>query len=222
MVRMMGVALASASCAGVLWMGGCKARERRVAMVEPGPNRLGEAIELSQEAERLMKAGKRPEAIAKYRQAIEASPELPAAWHNLGVLMMEEDNHVDAVQYFKAAADLSPGDPRPYYMIGKVYDIQGWSADSLRYFVLALERQPNYVPALRGAVRAGKRLDLADRAALERAKRALMVESDETWRQIAQREALRIEGSMKQAQAASRIELGGPVGAQSAPSAEQP
>jgi hypothetical protein len=96
-------------------------------------------------------------------------------------------------------------------MIGVVYHQQGWDEQALWYFNRALERNPNDLNSLRGAVRAGKRLDLADRAALDRARRAVMVDKDETWRQIAQREALRIEGMLKQNE--SRIELGGPVAA---------
>jgi tetratricopeptide (TPR) repeat protein len=235
-VRMMKLvrcaAVAAALGAVVLPMHGCKNRQRKDAAYQPGPNRIGDAVRLSGEAERAMQRGKKDEAIALYRQAIEASPDLAPAWHNLGVLLMEQKNYIDAVEAFKAAADLAPVDPRPYYMAGLAYHQQGWDEGALSYFVRALERNPNDVLSLRGAVRASKRLDRADRASLDRARRALALDPDDTWRKIEQREALRIEGAMKQSQ--TRIQLGEPprVGAsaaqphegeaQPAPSEEQP
>ena len=209
--RFTALVLASIACAGMLTAGGCRNRQRSQSELELPQQRLGDAVRLAEQAERAMQRGRRDEAIALYRQSIEASPDLALAWHNLGVLLMEQHNYIDAVEAFKAAADLAPQDPRPYYMIGVAYDHQGWAEPSLSYFVRSLERSPNYVPALRGAVRASKRLDMADRASLERARRALAVDPDPAWRQIEQREALRIEGVLKQE--STRIELGGPIGA---------
>jgi tetratricopeptide (TPR) repeat protein len=190
--------------------GGCKNRQRRDANLRLPQQHLGEAVEVAERAQRAMERGKTDEAIALYRQALELSPELASAWHNMGLLLMQKKNYIDAVEAFKAAADQAPTDPRPYYMIGLSYHEQGWDERALMYFTRALERSPNYLPALRGSIRAGKRMDLADRASLERAKRALGVDPDETWRKIEHREALRIEGVLKQE--ASRIDLQGPVG----------
>jgi tetratricopeptide (TPR) repeat protein len=212
--RFTALVLASVACAGMAATGGCRHRQRAQSPAQVPEQRLGDAVRLAEQAERAMQRGRKDEAIALYRQSIEASPDLALAWHNLGVLLMEQRNYIDAVEAFKAAADLAPQDPRPYYMIGVAYDHQGWAEPSLSYFIRSLERSPNYIPALRGSVRAAKRLDRADRASLERARRALAVEPENTWRHIHQREALRIEGVLRQE--TTRIELGGSIGAPSA------
>ncbi len=209
-LRGAGVLACAVMMAGVVTGSGCKNRQRRQAAAAAAQHDLAGAVRLSEQAERAMKRGRTDEAIALYRESIAASPELAPAWHNLGMLLMEKKNYIDAVEAFKVAADVAPMDARPVYMMGLAYHQQGWDEKALMYFERALDRSPNYIPALRGAVRAGKRLDLADRAALERARRALAVDDDETWRIIEQREALRIEGVLKQD--ASRITLEGPVG----------
>jgi tetratricopeptide (TPR) repeat protein len=219
-LRTAAVLACAAALAGGLAMGGCKNRQRRGEPVALPQQNLGEAVRLAEQAERAMKRGKSDEAITLYRQAITASPEIASAWHNMGLLLMQKKNYIDAVEAFKVAADQAPTDPRPYYMIGLAYHEQGWDERALTYFTRSLERSPNYLPALRGSIRAGKRMDLADRASLERARRAISVDPDETWRKIEQREALRIEGVLKQE--ASRIDLQGPVGVSGAGSPPPP
>jgi hypothetical protein len=69
--------------------------------------------------------------------------------------------------------------------------------DSLRYYDIALERSPNYLPALRGAVKAAHLLGEADERRLDQVKRALLIETDEQWRTVFERERVRIVGRLE-------------------------
>jgi hypothetical protein len=110
---------------------------------------------------------------------------------------------------FKAAADLSTRDPKPYYNIALAYYRQGWPEQALQYWVKSLERSPNYLESLRGAILAAKLLDIADHPALDRARRALAVETDAQWRKIEEQQMLRIEGTLTRD--AAKLEMSSPV-----------
>lgn len=139
----------------------------------------------------------RQQAIAQYRDALRISSDIPEAWNNLGVLLMEEQDYLAAADAFSFAMDQSPKDPRPCENLGLVYSKTGWSDDALKYYDLALERDPNRLPALRGAIKSAHLLGLGDAKDLARVKRALMLENDDTWRAFFQREKLRIQGRLE-------------------------
>ncbi len=139
----------------------------------------------------------RKQAIAQYRDALRISSEIPEAWNNLGVLLMEEQDYLAAADAFSFAMDQSPKDPRPCENLGLVYAKTGWSNDALKYYDLALERDPNRLPALRGAIKSAHLLGLGDAKDLARVKRALMLEKDDSWRAFFQREKLRIQGRLE-------------------------
>jgi tetratricopeptide (TPR) repeat protein len=104
---------------------------------------------------------------------------------------------MDAVAAFKRAGELSPSDPRPIANIGLVYTRLGWAEKSLEYYLKALDRDPRFVPALRGSVGATKVLALADDAALTRVRTALMADTDPDWRHIYEMEQSRIDGQLR-------------------------
>ena len=50
------------------------------------------------------------EMVDQVKQAVEADPEWPEAWNNLGVLLMEQGETAEAVQIFKRAFALDNGE----------------------------------------------------------------------------------------------------------------
>jgi len=138
----------------------------------------------------------RTEAIEQYRDALRISNEIPEAWNNLGVLLMKQRDYLAAADAFSFAIDQSPTDPRPCENLGLVYSKTGWSEDALKYYNQALDRNPNRLQALRGAIKSAHLLGLGDAKDLDRVQRALMLEKDESWRQFFMREKLRIKGRL--------------------------
>jgi tetratricopeptide (TPR) repeat protein len=192
----LGIMIAAVSAAG------CKSHQTTApptAVVVDNSNapNMQKALQLAQEAEAAWKAGRDDRAIELYQQSLNQSQDLAFVWLNLGTLLMKKDNFLDAAEAFKSAADLSPTDARPFYNLGVVYQKTHWEPTALEYFIKALERQPNYLPALRGAVGTGQMLVLVDEDALKRARALLMIEADPVWRRLAETEQLRIENDLK-------------------------
>lgn len=144
------------------------------------------------EAAKLSKA-----AIEEYRRSLSLSAESPEVWNNLGVELMQVQDYLGASESFSMAMQLSPTDPRPAENLGLVYQRTGWTEESLRFYDMALERSPNYLPALRGAIKASHLLGEADEKRLTQVRRALMIETDPTLREFFEREQVRILGRLE-------------------------
>lgn len=155
--------------------------------------RRAEAIRYVGKAQEATKKGDNDEALEFYRQAIQLTDSLDTAWNNLGVLLLEEKNYQAAIFAFGRAADLNPSDPRPMTNIGIAYSRAGHSEKALRAFEDALLRDPNWLDALRGAGKATMLLRIADDKALARTMHALLIEPDDEWRAIFEREKFRIQ-----------------------------
>lgn len=193
-------------------------RPRDVELAPASPERLIEARDIAQRAgvqarraARLRETGKNADestakAVELYRQALTLHRSMPEAWNNLGVLLMEQQDYLAASEAFTMAMELSPADPRPAENLGLVYDRAGWGEESLRCYRLALDRDPNYRPALRGAIRAAHLLGIADQRTLDTVRQGLMLENEPEWRALFEREKLRIEGRIEaERQAAAAI-----------------
>jgi tetratricopeptide (TPR) repeat protein len=187
--------LALAAAFGLL-LAGCNKGGKTGAVVQnDAPARMQSALKLAAQAEDAWKAGKTDEALELYQRSLEESQDLPLVWNNVGTLLMRKDNYMDAAEAFKRAADLSPKDPVPYYNVGLMYQRRGYPA--LEWFVKSLERDPRYLPSLRAAVVSAKRQVIADDAALNRVRTALLLETDPQWRSIMMTEQIRIENDLK-------------------------
>jgi len=117
-------------------------------------------------------------------------------WNNFGLALKArgaELDYLQAAEAFKRAADLLPVDERPYQNLGVLYHERGFGEEALRYFTMALERNPNSLESLRGAISSSKVLLRSDEGGLARVNRALMIETDPTWRKIEEFEKLRIQ-----------------------------
>lgn len=168
----------------------CAARPQAASAPRDEP--LREAASLATEADRSMRAGRHDQAIELGRRAVALQPSLGAAWNNLGISLMETGQNMDAVQAFQRAADVSPADPKPYENLGLLYMRVGWGEDALRYYQLSLERDPNWLPSLRGMSLQTRKLGRADHTVLDALDRAVMLENDAGWKPVIERERMRV------------------------------
>ncbi len=162
------------------------------------PETITQAFELAGDAQNDEERGREDEAIAKYRAALQRYREFPAAWNNLGVLLMEQGRYLEAGECFAAAADLAPLDPRPTYNLGLTWDRAGYLEEALRHYNRALDRDPRYLPALRGSVRTERYLARGDRQTIERIRAAQLLEQDPDWREWFDLQVLRLETELAQ------------------------
>jgi tetratricopeptide (TPR) repeat protein len=144
-----------------------------------------EARQAFESGEQARVAGRMDVAKAEYRRATLLDPTLAEAWNNLGVALLDEGTFLDAADAFRRALNAAaPEDPRPARNLGYTYAQAGWAEEALKHYETALERSPNDLESIRGAVRVTKELNLADTKALERVRRALLLDRDEQWRSI--------------------------------------
>jgi tetratricopeptide (TPR) repeat protein len=166
-------------------LGGCSGTHQSKGPAAQSPEeKFVRARELNQEALAAQKNGKSDKAIGLYREVVQLAPKMFQAWNNLGVLYMEQQNYVEAALALKSAADIAPGDPVPLENLGLAYYRAGYADRSLTYYVQAIERAPTRPEGYRGAYRASEQLGLKDPAALDRVQKALLVETDPTWRDL--------------------------------------
>lgn len=159
-------------------------------LAEDEARRLTRARELAAEAQN----AKDPEQAArKYREAVQEYREFPSAWLNLGVIMMQGDQYLQASEAFSTAAELDASDPRPLYNLGLLYDRRGYLREARGYYERALERDDNFLPALRGAIRADSLLNEGSMQTLKWLERALMLEQDRKWQEWMRLQKARIE-----------------------------
>lgn len=188
-------AAAVAALAATL-IAGCQPKQRTLSITTGAPaeeaRALSEAVDLAEQA---YKSGKPVEAFEKYRLAVQEYSEFPAAWNNLGVLLMDQENFLGAAEAFSTAADLSPTDPRPYYNLGLCWDRRNYLEDARKYYRKALDRDRNYLPALRGAIRADSLIGEQTDDTLTLIERALALESDDRWQKWFKLQRIRIESS---------------------------
>lgn len=180
----------AALCCTLLPVTGCESGQKRdvAEMIDASAENQSTGYELARDAQRLAESGDTEKAIETYQRALATWREMPAAWNNLGVLFMEKQNYAEAVGAFKVAADQSQSDPRPLENIAVCYVRSGWATDALKYYGMSLERDPNRIESLRGAVRAAEMVRVRDDATLERIRRALLVETDPQYREYFERQ----------------------------------
>lgn len=154
--------------------------------------RRAEAMRLLAEAQKAQDAGKLTEAQDLYVEALKLEPSAGAGWNNLGLVFMKQGKALEAAEAFKQAADRLPGDPRPYENLGLLYGERSHAEDSLKYYVLSLERDPNWLPSLRGMSLQTRKLGRADHTILDALDRAVMLENDAGWKPVIERERMRV------------------------------
>lgn len=152
--------------------------------------RLNKARDIAAQAQRT----KDPSRAAElYKEAVREYREFPSAWTNLGVLMMNDEQYLQAAEAFNTAAELDATDPRPLYNLGLLYDRRGYLREARGYYERAIERDANFLPALRGAIRADALLSEGSTQTLQWLERALMLEQDREWQEWMRLQKARIE-----------------------------
>ncbi len=152
-----------------------------------------EALDLFRQASVLHQEGEFDKALKKYHESIEKDNTIFAAWNNMGQLLMEQKNYADAVAAYKIASDLQLNDPRPDYNIGLAYQKIGWGEESFTHFERSLERDPNYLPSLRGIVRTAEMIGVGDQTVLQHIRNGQLRENDAQWREYFDRQRFRVE-----------------------------
>lgn len=148
------------------------------------------------EADKAFRSDDPDEAERRYMAAIRQYPDFGQAWNNLGVLLMAQERFLEAGEAFDRAADLEPTDPRPPYNRGLLWFERGYLRESMPLFLEALKRDPNYLPALRSAIRTAVRLRETSEETLAQIQSALMIEQDQQWRDYFERQRLLIKANL--------------------------
>ena len=148
------------------------------------------------EADKAFRSDDPDEAERRYIAAIREYPDFGQAWNNLGVLLMGQERFLEAAEAFDRASELEPTDPRPPYNRGLLWFERGYLRESLPLFLEAIKRDPNYLPALRSAIRTAVRLRETSADTLNQIKSALLIEQDQQWRDYFERQRLLIEASL--------------------------
>lgn len=195
------IALASSGAVLLASLGaaGCSSSNSRDRSAQQDLSQVGtqrsraKAIELFRQASQLHEEEEYDKALIKYRESIEQDNTLFAAWNNMGQLMMQQKNYADAVAAYKIASDLQINDPRPDYNIGLAYQTIGWGKESYTHFQRSLDRDANYLPALRGAVRSAEMLGVGDQRVLDFIQNGQLRETDDQWREYFDRQRFRVE-----------------------------
>ena len=105
---------------------------------------------LLKEASALRGAGRVAEAIAAYQRLLDANPDLPASWYNLGWLQKQARQFEDALTSYRQALDRGASDPEEIHLNRAVIlaDHLGRPEEALTELESALALNPGYVPAL--------------------------------------------------------------------------
>jgi tetratricopeptide (TPR) repeat protein len=135
--------------------------------------------DLLREASRLRAGGRVDEAIAAYKRVLAAEPDLPNSWYNLGLLQRQARAFDQALDAYQRALDLGITEPEEVHLNRAVIYADFLQQPELaeRELRQALEKNPDYVPALLNAGNLHEDMGQREeaRAAYER---ALAIEPD--------------------------------------------
>lgn len=182
-----------------LTMAGCNSTPKNQIEIDNAARneQMAQGAALAREASVNQKNGHLALATRQYKEAVTLNPELPAAWNNLGILLMNQSDYMNSATAFRKAADLLPSDPRPYENLGLCYRNAQHPVESLEFYGKSLERDENWLPSLRGAILSSMEGQIVDEVLLERINRALLIETDAAWRLEIERYKLRVQGELK-------------------------
>lgn len=167
-----------------------------VARSLPEQPNTAEAILHGTEADRRLREGEHAEAYQSYLDCIAQDNEFYPCWNNLGTLLMQEDAYLEAYEAFSIASSLRPDEPRPEYNLGLLFSKRRHLDDALEHYLKALDRDPDYLPALRSAIVTVVDLRRPSEDALAWIKRAQFLDSDPDWLDYYQTHKLRFESQL--------------------------
>jgi len=161
----------------------------------------GKAMDLVRAAQRLEYKGYNDDAEAKYLEAVRTYRETPAAWNNMGRLLMKRGENMKAAEAFMIAAEISPKDPVPHYNLGALWDGLNYLEEAGRWYEESLKRNENFQPALRRSILVDQLLARGNEVTARRVQRALLQETDPWWLERLQRERARLTEELRAGQA---------------------
>jgi Flp pilus assembly protein TadD/peroxiredoxin len=88
------------------------------------------------------------QAASSFRQVIEAKPEEPEAYYNLGTLFLRKNDLTEAQRYLEQAVKLRPDHAEAWNNLGMIAAQQERSAEAIGNFRESLKLKPDYVIAL--------------------------------------------------------------------------
>jgi tetratricopeptide (TPR) repeat protein len=141
-----------------------------------------------------------PQAIAACQEALQADPQLAAAYKIWGNVLQHQGDTVAALGYYAKALTLNPDMPEVYSNIGSLYARQKQWQKAISYYQKALEKDANFVDAYTNLALLWQKLDQPDKALACRAmvlqQRPDQGTADEHY-QVAQ--ACQAQGKLEQA-----------------------
>jgi tetratricopeptide (TPR) repeat protein len=95
----------------------------------------------------LASAGRLPEAIAHFKQALQLNPSYAEAQNNLGLALAGTGDLPEAVVHYQKALQLKPAYPEAHSNLGVALADLGRYDEAIQHFVAALKLTPNYADA---------------------------------------------------------------------------
>ncbi len=95
----------------------------------------------------LAKKGRKDDAIAQYRKALEINPAYKVAHMNLGIALFDEGEKEAAIAQYQAALNLDPDYAEARYNLGVDLSAEGRKAEAIVQYHKALEINPDYTEA---------------------------------------------------------------------------
>jgi tetratricopeptide (TPR) repeat protein len=98
----------------------------------------------------LVAKGRLDEAIAHYRLAIAARPDLARAWNNLGTALRGKHDDAGAEAAFRRAIAIEPRLVGAHFNLAVLYDDQGKTGPAAGHLAEVIALDPHYAPAWQG------------------------------------------------------------------------
>jgi tetratricopeptide (TPR) repeat protein len=95
----------------------------------------------------LGRAGRVPEAIERFEEALFLDPNFAEAHDNLGIALVRVGKVQEAIGHFEQAARLKPGSAEAHHNLGAAFERQGKVQEAIQQFEEALRLNPNYTEA---------------------------------------------------------------------------
>jgi len=131
------------------------------------------ARSLMEEGDRARDAGRLDDALAKYRKAIDAAPQLASAYANAGAILFQQQKVDEAYKLFVRGVEQSPSDRTLLSNAAAAAQQLGKSPEALTFIDRALEKNPRdaALHALRGTILRSLNRDADAVTALQEATR---------------------------------------------------
>lgn len=98
---------------------------------------MSDAVTLYDEADQLKEAGQLDEAVAKFKESLEADASYALAHSALAVVLQKLDRHEEAVAHAQKACELEPDDPFSYTAMSVTYQRAYAGTNNMDYIRLA-------------------------------------------------------------------------------------